>query len=68
MSSQSISSSWGDDVLSISEQVDVVIKKSLELDSVDELFGGNKRLGEHAYYVVGFLNHAGMKEKDRRTD
>ena len=33
-----------------------------------ELFGDDTRLAEHAYYVVGFLNHAGMKEKERRTD
>ena len=32
------------------------------------MFGDDTRLAEHAYYVVGFLNHAGMKEKERRTD
>jgi len=65
--SKLIKSSWGDDILSIHEQIDAELKSAFELGT-GELFGDDTRLAEHAYYVVGFLNHAGMKEKERRTD
>ena len=65
--SKLIKSSWGDDIRSIHEQIDAELKSAFEL-STGELFGDDTRLAEHAYYVVGFLNHAGMKEKERRTD
>lgn len=61
-----IKSSWGDVVLSIPEQIEAEVKAALDLP-LDKLFGDDVRLSEHAYYVIGFLCHAGMKERDRRT-
>lgn len=61
-----IKSVWGDEVKSIPEQIEARVKAAGELP-VNELFDDDVRLAEHAYYVVGFLCHAGMKEKERRT-
>ena len=61
-----VKSSWGANILSIHEQIDAEVNIAVEL-AVGQLFGDDERLAEHAYYVVGFLCHAGIQEKDRRT-
>lgn len=61
-----IKSSLGGEVLSIPEQINNEVKAANEL-AINKLFGDDVRLSEHAYYVVGFLCYAGMKEKERRS-
>ena len=65
--SKLIKSAWGKDILSTQQQIDVELKVASAMD-VGQLFGDDVRLAEHAYYVVGFLNHAGINESARRSD
>ena len=61
-----IRSSWGEAIVSIPDQIQAEVERGVALGH-KKLFGGDQRLSEHAYYVVGFLNHAGLKESKRRS-
>ena len=51
--------------MSIPDQIQSEVERGFGME-VGDLFGGDVRLSEHAYYVVGFLNNSGMKESERR--
>ena len=57
-----VKSSWGANILSIHEQIEAEVNIAVELE-VGQLFGDDERLAEHAYYVVGFLCHAGIRRE-----
>ena len=64
--SQTHSIIMGGNIQSIPEQIQLTVKRGMDT-AVSQLFGNDIRLSEHVYYVVGFLNAAGLKEKDRRS-
>ena len=44
----------------------LALKRGMDT-AVSQLFGNDICLSEYVYYVVGFLNAVGLKEKDWRS-